>query len=237
MALRPTYGTRYFGPIEMICTCLLMTLLPLFSGIASLLPIPANDAYAPTGWIGLGTISLLFWVGSAVHAPRLWRRIFHMELEDHSLFEGPALPFFEHLPKGHSFWFVRVVWEPVFVAVLAIALRLINLVDRPAMAFLLISAAMLACKNYLSWYQAWLHLRTMMDSKCIAPLLAKAVKGTATEKELAPIHMAGFATAAPPEVKAAAIVQMAPAVPALPAEIARLLSAVEPVRVEASQGA
>lgn len=234
LALRPCYGTRYFDPVQQVFTCVLMILLPVLGGLTSLLPLPGNPDYARPGVIGLGTLSLLFLAGSAAHAPRLWRRIFHMELEDHSRFEGPALPFFSHLPLGHSFWFVRVVWEPAFVAAAAIAMRLMSILDRPAMVFLLISAAMLACKNYLSWYQAWLHLRTMMDSKCVAPLLAKAVAGKATEKELAPIHMAGFVGVAPPEVKAAAIAQMAPKAPALPDDIARLISAVEPLPTQAA---
>lgn len=228
-ALRPRFGTRYFDPVQMIFTCMLMSLLPLLGGIASVLPLPRSEAFTPSGVIGLGTISLLFFVGSAIHAPRLWKRTFRMELEDHSLFEGEALPFFAQLPKGQSFWVVRVVWEPLFVAAAAVVLRLVTILDRPAMVYLIICAAALACKNYLSWYQAWLHLRTMMDSKFVGPLIAKAVVGKATEKELAPVHMAGFVGTAPAEIRAAAIIQMAPKVPALPTEIANLISAVEPV--------
>jgi len=93
-----------------------------------------------------------------------------MELEKHSQFEGEALPFFEHLPLGGSFWAVRVLWEPAFVAVVAIALRLLTILDRPAAVYLLICAAALAVKNYLCWYQAWLQLRTLMDTKFASPL-------------------------------------------------------------------
>ena len=96
------------------------------------------------------------------------------------------------------------------------------------MIYLLVCAAALAFKNYLCWYQAWLQLRTMMDTKFAGPLVAKAVTGKATEKELAAVHLAGFAGSVPPEIRAAAILQMAPKVPALPSEIAQLLSAVEP---------
>ena len=66
------------------------------------------------------------------------------------------------------------------------------------MVYLLICAAALAFKNYLCWYQAWLQLRTMMDTKFAGPLVAKAVTGKATEKELAAVHLAGFAGSVPP---------------------------------------
>lgn len=223
-ALRPFFGTRYFDPIQMMATCLLMALLPILGQGLNFIPIGGDGG----GYIGLGTLSMLFFVGSVIHAPRLWRRVFNMELEKHSQYEGEALPFFERLPLGQSFWAVRVLWEPAFVAAAAIALRLVTILDRPAMAYLLICAWALAFKNYLSWYQAWLQLRTMMDTKFAGPLVVKAVTGKATEKELASVHLAGFAGSVPADIRAAAIVQMAPKVPTLPSEIAQLLSAVEP---------
>jgi hypothetical protein len=225
-ALRPFFGTRYFDPIQMMFTCLLMTLLPLLGGLTNMLPIAESDSGG--GYVGLGTVSMLFFVGSIIHAPRLWRRVFNMELEQHSQFEGEPLPFFEQLPLGKSFWAVRVLWEPAFVATLAIILRLVTILDRPAMVYLLVCAVALAVKNYLCWYQAWLQLRTMMDTKFAGPLVAKAVTGKATEKELARVHLAGFAGSVPPEIRAAAILQMAPKPAELPSEIAQLLSAVEP---------
>ncbi len=231
-ALRPFFGTRYFDPIQMMFACLLMALLPLLGGAMNLLPMLGG--YASSGYIGLGTISLLFFVGSIIHAPRLWRRVFNIELEKHSQFEGPALPIFERLPLGESFWAVRVLWEPMFVAVVAIALRLATIIDRPATAYLIVCAVALAYKHYLCWYPAWLQLRTMMDTKFAGPLVAKAVTGKATEKELAAVHMAGFAGSVPADIRAAAIVQMAPKVPALPTEIANLLSKVEPVPPKAA---
>jgi hypothetical protein len=226
-ALRPQFGTRYFDPIQLLMTVMLMALLPLFGGAANLIPL-GSEAPAK-GLIGLGTVSLLFFAGAAIHGPRLWRRVFHMELERHSQYEGDPLPLFERLPLGQSFWAVRVLWEPALVAVAAIVLRLVMVLDRPAAIYFLICAGALAFKNYLAWYQSWLQLRTLMDTKFAGPLMAKAVTGRATEKELAPVHMAGFAGSVPAEIRAVAISQMAPTIPALPAEIASLISAVEPV--------
>ena len=227
-ALRPFFGTRYFDPIQMMFTCVLMSVLPLIGGLSSMVPLGGGDSYPAKGFLGLGSLSALFFLGSAIHAPRLWRRIFHMELEGHSMYEGDALPFFAHLPLGNSFWAVRVLWEPLFVAAVAIGLRLVTVLDRPAMIYLLVCAVFLAFKNYLCWYQNWLQLRTLMDTKFASPLVAKAVFGKASEKELAQVHMAGFVGSVPPEIRAAAIAQMAPRMPALPPEIAQLLSAVEP---------
>ncbi len=116
-ALRPYFGTRYFDPIQMMFTCLLMMLLPLVGQGLNLIPLGGNGR----GYIGLGTLSMLFFLGSIAHSPRLWRKVFKMELEKHSQFEGEPLPFFERLPLGQSFWAVRVLWEPAFVAVVAIS--------------------------------------------------------------------------------------------------------------------
>ena len=218
-ALRPQFGTRYFEPIQMIATVMLMLLLPLFGKVANMLPF-GNGFDQGGGYLGLGTFSLLFFIGSAIHAPRLWRRIFHMELEQHSRYEGETFSFFTHLPLGTNFWFVRVVWEPVLVALVAAALRFVLVIDRPAMIYLLVCALALLFKNYLSWYQSWVQRRNLMDTKFLGPLMAKAMAGKATERELAQVHMAGFAGTAPPEITAAAISQMASRMPALPADVA-----------------
>lgn len=230
--LRPFFGTRYFDPIQMMMTSIFMMLLPLFGRATNLLPMGGD--YPMRGYIGLGTLSFLFFASNLIHGPRLWRRIFHMEREQHSQFEGEALPFFAHLPLGNSFWAVRVLWEPLFVGVVAVILRLVTLLDRPAMIYLIVCAVMLAFKNYLSWYQSWLHLRTLMDAKFAGPLIAKAVSGKASEKELSQVHMAGFLGSVPAEIRAAAIVEMAPRTPSLPPEIAQLISAVEPVPTRAA---
>lgn len=219
MLLRPTYGTRYFNPITITLTVVLMLTLPLVGMVGSLLPSDGGF-----GLFGLGTISSLFFLGSAIHAPRLWRRVFRMELEEHSQYEGDALHFFALLPMGRSFWTVRVVWEPVVVATTAIVLRQLHILDRPAMLYLLASALLLAAKANMNWYQNWLQLRIMMDTKFASPLIAKAVAGRASEKDLEKVHLAGFGDGLPADVRAAAIVQLAPPMPTLPPHVASLLS-------------
>lgn len=222
-ALRPHHSTRFLNPFQLLLACCMMLLLPLAGRASSYLPM--DDA----GLFGLGTLSLLFFAGQVIHGPRLLRRMLRMELEDHSEFEGEALPFFRLLPFGSRFWIVRIFWEPIFVAVGAVQLKFLGLLDLPATLFLIVSAAMLAFKNYLGWYQSWLQLRLLMDARHIGPLLARAAAGKAPEDELAKVHMAGFQGSVPAEVRTAAIAQMAPRTPSLPPEIARLLSPVEPV--------
>lgn len=229
--LRPCYGTRYFNPLQLIFTILMMLMLPVASKVSSQFPGGSR------GLIGLGTLSALFFLGQLVHAPRLWRRIFNMELERHSESEGPALPFFHALPYGDNFWIVRIFYEPLGVMFLALMLYGFHLTDAPTSVFLFVSAVLLAVKNYLCWHQQWNYFRTLMDQRNVAPLMVKAATGKATEGELAQVHLAGFERSVPKEVRVAAIAQRAPQAPALPPEIARLMSAVEPVAESVVQGA
>ena len=224
-ALRPHFSTCYFDPIQMMLTCILMMMLPLLGRVTEYLPFESDGA---SGFVGLGTFSALFFAASFIHGPRLWRRTFNMDLENHSKFEGEALPFFAYLPLGTNFWVVRVIWEPVFVAGVAVTLSIVPILTRPAMIYLFVCAGLLAAKNYLSWYQSWLYIRGLMDARFVAPLAAKAAAGKATEKELATVHMAGFVGSVPEQIRAVAIAQIAPPAPALPPEIAQLVSAVEP---------
>ena len=232
-ALRPFFSSRYFDPIQTLFTWMLMLVLPGIGLAAKTLPL-ATGTGASNGLFGLGTLSILYFIGQAIHGPRIWRRMIQMEREQHSEFEGDALPFFKLVPFGRQFWLVRIFWEPAFVGTLGIALHLILILDRPAMVYLLITAFMLAVRNFLSWYQSWLQIRILMDAKFAGPLVAKAASGKATEKELAQVHMAGFPKSVPSDVRTAVIAQMAPRMPSLPPDIAGLLSPVEP---EAPQAA
>src|SRR4051812_28193646 len=91
-ALRPHFGTRYFDPLQMLFSYGLMMFLPLAGTIGSHARFGAAEP--SRGLIGLGTVSLLFFIGQCIHGPRIWRRMFYIELEQHSEYEGPALPFF-----------------------------------------------------------------------------------------------------------------------------------------------
>ena len=232
-ALRPFFGTRYFDPIQMLFSFVLMLFLPLAGGIGGRYLFSAAEP--SQGLLGLGTLSLAFFASQFVHGPRTWRRMMHMEREQHSEFEGPALPFFAQLPYGKEFWPVRIVHEPLFVLAIGIALGLVRALDTPAMTYFIVAAVLLCVKNCLCWYRNWLHLRMLMDAKFAAPLVARAAQGTATENELAQVHMAGFPKGVPADVRTADIAQMAGATPSLPAHIAQLVSPVERDEVGAAK--
>src|SRR5262245_58182021 len=59
-ALRPHFGTRYFDPIQMLFSFGLMLFLPLAGGMGRALPY--GPSAASNGLIGLGTLSLLFFL-------------------------------------------------------------------------------------------------------------------------------------------------------------------------------
>jgi hypothetical protein len=196
----------------LLFTWIFMMCLPLFSIATGSRPFtPGADA--SSGLFGLGTLSLLFFASHAIHGPRIWRRVVNMAREQHSEYEGDTLPFFVELPFGDRFWMVRLVYEPLLVLVAAIVLHLIPVFDLPAMIYLIIAAALLAVKNFLSWYQSRLHLRTLMDAKFAGPLVAKAASGKATEEELAQVHLAGFPKNVPADIRMAAIIEMTPGRP------------------------
>ena len=100
----------------------MMIILPvlgaMWEGFSGL--IPFMRVSASMGLFGMGTFSKLFFLGSFVHGLRIWRRMIHMEREQHSAYEGPPLPIFRIVPG--SFWLIRIVYEPAFVFVLSIVL-------------------------------------------------------------------------------------------------------------------
>jgi hypothetical protein len=227
-ALRPFFGTRYFDPIQLLFTWVLMLCLPLIGMGASYLPSGGASGRFSHGLIGLGTLSFLFFASHLIHGPRTWRRMIFMDLEQHSEYEGDAFPFFVELPLGHQFWIVRIVYEPALVFGAGVLLHLIRILDSPAMVYFIVAAVLLAVKNFLAWYQHWLRIRNLMDAKNAGPLLAKAASGTASERELAQVHLAGFPKDVPADIRMAAIAQMTPRASSLPDDIAQLISPVEP---------
>src|SRR6202034_4038128 len=94
----------------------------------------------PAGLFGVGSLSKLYFLLSFVHGFRLWRRILDMSREERSTYEGPPLPFFALLPKSDSFWFSRIVLEPVFVLVTATVLGRIFIFQSGLTLYLQIAA-------------------------------------------------------------------------------------------------
>lgn len=135
-----------------------------------------------------------------------------MELEQHSRYEGPALPFFAFLPKSNSFWFTRIVLEPCFVFLAAIVLQDLLIVQSGLGTYLQVATLALAMKNYVRWFRTYQFIRDGLDNAFAAPEVAKLLDNTATQEGLAKINVAGFPKDLDPTTRRAAAVQIARAI-------------------------
>jgi hypothetical protein len=192
--LRPRYGTRYFAAptffLSLIMLLVAAALKDIATGISQLLPM--GRPAAPVGAFGIGSFAALFFLTSMIQGFRIWRLMIHPELEQISVFEGPAWPIFDLLPMGGSFWFVRCVWEPLFVFFMAIVLSNFLIVQNSLKIYLQVAAVCLAMKCYITWYRSWAYIRGLMDMANIGPIIASIVNSSATEDELARVHLAGL---------------------------------------------
>jgi hypothetical protein len=211
MMLRPWYGTRYFSVPEVFFSSLLMISMPLIGMAATSVQqmIPFSHVTPPHGMFGFADFAKLFFVLLAFNGIRLARRMLKPETELHSQYEGPALPVFAVLPKGRSFWFTRIAWEPVFVIVASTILNDLLIVQPGLCIYLRIAALMLTMKQATSWFRSWEFVRKILDMRNAAPALARLVDDTATEEDLAPIHLASFPKNIAPDVRREAATHIA----------------------------
>jgi hypothetical protein len=211
MLIRPQYGTRYFSVVVVFCSSVLMLLIPTLSSLSTgvMQMIPFSRYVPPPGMFDFGSFTKLYFLLLFVHGFRIWRRMIHMELELHSEYEGPPLPFFALVPKGQSYWFTRIVLEPCFVYLAATALEDLFIVQSSLASYLHFAAFALVCKNFVSWFLTWAYLRQIFDMRNLAPLLAKLVDGTATQEDLAPVHLASFPKDLDPKLRQAAAMHIA----------------------------
>ena len=206
MALRPFHGTRYFSPIAVAFSAMMMMLLPLFFGFAGAVSgmIPFVRIPVSTGLIGMWGLSKLFFLGCAIHGYRKWKLMVHPERERFSKFEGPPLFFFTWIP-GATFWKIRIVYEPLFLIALSAALPNFFILEPGAANFLLISAIFLAMKQHTAWLMGCDFVRTVLDSKNMGPVIASMVENRETEDDLASLHLASFPKDLDPGIRKAAV--------------------------------
>lgn len=209
--LRPQYGTRYFpAPITFFSAAMMIVLPAILSMFANFMSaIPLLNFPRPVGMFGLADYAQVYFLICAVHGVRLWRRMLNPGSELHSEYEGPALPFFQILPKGKSFWFVRVILEPALVLVLSIVLADLYIAQSNLSLYLKLAALALFAKNFISWFRAWEYIRRLLDMRNAAPAIAKLVDDEATDEDLAPIHLASFPKNIDPDIRQAAAKQIA----------------------------
>jgi hypothetical protein len=209
--LRPASGTRYTPPAVQFFS---MTLMAVGSAILTLLSnfmqmIPLVQVHRQVGMFGLADYAKFYFLICAIHGVRKWRRMINPALELHSEYEGPALPFFRWLPNGSSFWFVRIVLEPVFVWLVSIVLADLFIAQQDLVIYLRVAAFALLAKNFISWFRAWEYIRKILDMRNAGPIIAKLVENDATPEELAPMHLASFPKNIDPQVRKAAAIQIA----------------------------
>ena len=211
--LRPWHGTRYFPPPIIFFSSVVMILLPAiaaaFNQLSPLALLARMRVPAPQGFYGLGSLSELYFLLSFLHGIRLYRRMFDMSLETNSHFEGPPLFFFGLLPKGQSFWFTRIVWEPLFVLVTALILGRMFIFQSSLVSYLEVTSLALAMKGFIGWYRGWEYMRTILDMRYTEPIIARLSDDQASDEELATIHLASFPKNLPHDIRQAAVEHIA----------------------------
>jgi len=210
-ALRPWYGSRYFPPLIIFCSSMMMIVVPVFLDMAGALTslLPGGRMALPRGMFGLSDLSRFFFLGALVHGIRVWRRMIRPETEQISTFEGPPLPFFYLIPKATSFWFCRIVLEPAFLFVASVVLSTLYILQPSAAFYLQLAAIALAMKQYVAWYQQWQYIREVMDTRFVAPILAKLAENKATDAELANAHLAAFPKDLSPDLRRGTVAHLA----------------------------
>jgi len=203
MLLRPWHGTRYFSVPVRFCATAMMISLPaivaMTSNIERMLPFIAY--HPPVGLFSIGSLSQLYFVLSFIHGIRLYRRMLDMSRETNSEFEGEPLPFFQLFPKSQYFWVNRIIWEPVFVFVIATTLGRIFIFQPSLTMYLQLTALMLGMKSWIMWFRAWEFLRDLMDAKYAAPIIARMLDDRATDGDRNVLHLASFPKTLPPDVR------------------------------------
>jgi hypothetical protein len=201
--LRPFYGTKYFPLTVSFFSTILMVFLPFISDTARSITgmIPFSHQKPISGLFGLGAFSYLYFLALTIHGVRVWYLMIHLDKEQLSTFEGPALPFFRLLPKSQVFWVTRIFYEPIFVCILTFVLEHTFIIQSGLATYLYVAAFALGLKEFCVWYRVWEFLRNMKDMACVSPLLAKAARNEATNEELASIHMASLPKNISPEAR------------------------------------
>lgn len=165
--------------------------------------------HAPAGIFDMGSLPKLFFIAGFLHGIRKWRLMLHMELEENSMFEGPALPFFRLLPKGNSYWWVRLIYEPLTVYALSLVLGNLFIIQRSLMLYLQISSLLLFLKQYVAWFKLWSYIRNLMDMANAGPIVAQIVANRASEDDMARVHLASLPKNLSPEIRKAILAHLA----------------------------
>jgi hypothetical protein len=190
--LRPWYGTRYFpAPIQFFSAAMMIIapgILSLFSNFMGMIPLLQAPRFM--GMFSLGDYASLYFMICAVHGFRTWRRMIQPAREQHSRFEGSALPIFAWLPKGGNFWWVRLLYEPVLVLAASISLQDLFIIQSPLVLYLRFATLALFVKNYIAWFRSYEVMRDVLDDAAMGPAMGRIMENKATEEDRVTFHLA-----------------------------------------------
>lgn len=211
MILRPYAGTTYYSPTEIFGSTLLMLLLPAFASVTTAASqlIPLLHIPAPHGIFNLWSMSKLFFLLSLFHGIRHWRLMIHPELEKVSWFEGPPLPLCRLFPGRESFWKTRILWEPLVTLAASVILQHFLIITSDLAWYLRLAAFMLAMKQFIAWYLAWMGIRQHLYATFVGPIFAKIIEGKSSADERAIVHLASLPGDLPSDVKRQVIANFA----------------------------
>jgi hypothetical protein len=209
--IRPFHGTRYFSIVVIFLSNLMMLFIPIFgafaTGVVSMIPLVHIPV--PVGMFSMGSFAKLYFLLSMVHGVRIFLLMIHPAREMYSFWEGPPLPFINLVPKSRSFWATRIIIEPAIVFLAATLLGNAFIFQSGLVTFLQCAAMCGGMLHFVRWYRSWQEIRDSMDTANIAPLMAKLIDNTATEADLAPVHIAKLPSDLPEEIRRRTAVHIA----------------------------
>jgi hypothetical protein len=199
--LRFRHGSRYFSPTVIALSSLMMIVVPALLSFTSAIGgmIPFTHFQPPRGMFSLGDFAVLYFLLSLFHGLRIYRLMIWPEKELHSEFEGPPWFFIRLIPGTGSWWLTRIAIEPALIFIAATLLENIYIIQSGLSNYLHIAAFALLMRSFISWYRSWEFLRRILDSRAAGPIIARLVEDTASQDELAQIHLANFPRNISPE--------------------------------------
>jgi len=93
--------------------------------------------------------------------------------------------------------------------VTASLLQTMYVIQSSLATYLHCAALMLVIRNFIYWYRVWEMIRIWTDLTVVGPIIVKFAGGTATEDDLAPIHLASLPTNLSPDMRQAAVAHIA----------------------------
>jgi len=192
VVIRPWHGTRYFSITVIFLSNLMMLFIPIFGAFATAVisMIPLVHIPIPVGMFSMASFARLYFLLSIIHGVRIFRLMIHPGKELYSFWEGQPLPLINLVPKSRSFWVTRIIIEPAMVFLAATLLGNAFIFQSGLVTYFQCAAMCGGMLHFVRWYRSWEEIRNSLDTANIAPLMAKLVDNTATESDLAPLHIA-----------------------------------------------